>query len=150
MWGITLSTLRSVYGRQMTVADLKAMTEEQWDDIYTRLYWNRWRADQIKSQSIANLLVDWYWHSGAYGIKLPQKILGVTIDGLVGPKTIAAINDYSNQYELFRKLWHEREDYFKRLAAKPTQKKFLQGWLNRLNGIRWHSLVLNNKKEITW
>lgn len=150
MWGITLSTFRSVYGSQMGVAYLKAMTEEQWDYIYTRLYWNRWRADQIKSQAIANLLVDWYWHSGAYGIKLPQKILGVQIDGLVGPKTIAAINDYPNQYELFRKLWHEREDYFKRLASKPTQKKFLQGWLNRLNGIRWHSLVLNNNKEITW
>lgn len=149
-WGITLTTLRSVYGRQMTVADLKAMTNTQWNDIYIRLYWNKWQADKIKSQAIANLLVDWYWNSGVYGIKLPQKILGVSIDGSVGPKTLAAINDYPDQHELFSRLWHEREDYFKRLASKPTQKKFLKGWLNRLNGIRYDRLVCNDKKEITW
>jgi lysozyme family protein len=82
-----------------------------------------------------------------YGIKLPQKVLGVKMDGVVGPKTIAAINGYGNQQELFRKLWLERKAYFERLAQNPTQRKFLAGWLNRLNGIRWDCLVLNDKKK---
>lgn len=151
-WGVTITTYRSVYGQQCSVTDLRNMTEDQWDQIYHKLYWRRWLADQIQSQPIANLLVDWLWHSGQYGIKLPQKILGVHIDGLVGPKTIAAINSYPDQHELFAKLWHEREDYFRRLASRATQKKFLQGWLNRLNGIQYDRLVLNNKKHdvVTW
>jgi hypothetical protein len=28
------------------------------------LYWDKWKADQIKSQSVANILVDWVWASG--------------------------------------------------------------------------------------
>ena len=146
-WGVTIGTYQSVYGKTKTIADLKTMTEAEWDHIYEQLYWRKWMADEIKTQAIANLLVDWLWHSGLYGVKLPQKVLGVTIDGIVGRKTLAAINDYPDQRELFARLWHEREAYFERLAVKPTQKKFLLGWMNRLNGIRWDCLVLNDKKK---
>jgi len=151
-WGVTIGTYQSVYGSNKTVEDLKAMTEQQWDDIFARLYWNKWRADEIQTQAIANLVVDFIWASGAYGVKIPQKVLGVKIDGIVGPKTIAAINSYPDQHELFAKLWHEREEFFQRIASKPTQKKFLAGWLNRLNGIRWDCLVKNSlkKEKITW
>ena len=90
---------------------------------------------------------DWVWTSGTYGIKLPQKVLGVKIDGLVGPKTIAAINGYSDQQELFVKLWKERKDFFERIGT-GTQKKFLKGWLNRLNGIGYDKLVCNNGNVI--
>lgn len=56
------------------------------------MYWDRWQADRIENQSVANILVDWVWASGVHGIKRPQKILGVTVDGIVGDKTIAALN----------------------------------------------------------
>lgn len=145
--GVTLTTFRSVYGQKSTVEDLKAMTDDQWFAIYQKRYWNRWSATAINSQAIANLLVDWVWASGVYGIKLPQKVLGVKIDGIVGNKTIGAINSYPDQHELFVKLWKEREAFFMRIGV-GTQKKFLRGWLNRLNGIRWDRLVLNGKKVI--
>lgn len=140
--GITLTTFRGVFGLQKTIEDLKKITDEQWTKVFVKYYWNKWKADSIKSQSIANLLVDWFWHSGIYGIKLPQKILGVTIDGVVGPKTIAAINNYGNDEELFNKLWNERKEFLERLAKGP-QKKFLKGWLNRLNGIKYKKLFCN-------
>lgn len=73
--GITIGTFRSVFGQGKSVQDLKNMTEAQWDYIYERFFWNKWKADQINDQSIANLLVDWFWTSGSYGIKLPQKFL---------------------------------------------------------------------------
>lgn len=147
-WGVTIGTFRSVYGAGKSVVDLKNMTEVQWDYIYERLYWNKWKAGDIQSQSIANLLVDWYWNSGSYGIKIPQRVLGVTIDGSVGPKTIAAINGWkAGEKDLFTKLWKEREAYFTRIAV-GSQKKFLNGWLNRLNGIRFDRLVCANGKTI--
>lgn len=154
--GVTLATWRK-YGydknedQRINEKDVMLITE--YDAVYEIMkpvYWDKWMADDIQSQAIANLLVDWYWNSGQYGIKLPQKILGVTIDGIVGSKTLEAINSYPDQHKLFRLLWAERKAYFERLATKPTQKKFLKGWLNRLDGIQYDRLVLSNKKEIRW
>lgn len=145
--GVTIATFRSVFGHNKTVEDLKCMTDEQWMTIFKKYFWDRWKAYSIQSQAVANLLVDWVWTSGAYGIKLPQKVLGVTIDGLVGQKTLAAINDYPNQQELFNKLWKERRDFFERIG-RGTQVKFLRGWLNRLNGIKYDCLVCGNGKVI--
>lgn len=156
--GVTLATWRK-YGydknEDKVINERDVMLITEFDAIYVVLkpvYWDKWKADDIRSQAIANLVVDWYWNSGVYGIKLPQKVLGVKMDGVVGPKTIAAINGYGNQQELFRKLWLERKAYFERLAQNPTQRKFLAGWLNRLNGIGWDRLVMNNKKHevVTW
>lgn len=142
-WGVTLATFRSVFGKEKTVDDLKAMTEDEWDYIFKTRFWNRWKADDIKSQPIANMLVDWLWNSGTYGIKLPQKVLKVKIDGIVGPKTLAAINDHPDPHQLFRELWQERDAYFHRIG-KGTQKRFLNGWLNRLDGIQYNYLKYNN------
>lgn len=148
--GVTLATYRSVFGKDRTVEDLKTLTDIEWMHIYKSLFWDKWRADEIRSQSIANLVVDWMWNSGAkYGIKIPQKVLGVSIDGIVGPKTLAAINSYPNERELFCKLWQEREDFYNRIAVGP-KKKFLKGWLNRLNGIHYGRLVCNGGKIVDY
>ena len=145
--GVTLATYRSVFGKERTVEDLKTLTDVEWLYIFNKLFWSQWKASQIESQSVANLLVDWVWASGSYGVKIPQRVLEVKIDGVVGPKTLAAVNGYPDQEKLFRKLWQEREDFFRRIATGP-QKKFLKGWLNRLNGIRYGSLLCNGGKVI--
>jgi len=147
--GVTIGTFRQVFGKDKTVADLKAITDEQWMTIFRKYYWDKWKADGINSQSIANLLVDWLWASGSYGVKIPQRVLGVSIDGIVGTKTIAAINGYKNEKELFTKLWKEREAFCTRIAV-GSQKKFLRGWLNRLNGIKYGKLVCNGGKVIDY
>ena len=96
---------------------------------------------------MANLLVDWYWCSGAYGIKIPQYMLGVAIDGIVGPKTLAALNGYKDQKLLFDKLWQKRSDFLHRIA-KGAQKKFLKGWINRLRSIKYDKLVCNGGNTV--
>jgi lysozyme family protein len=136
MKGVTLATFRKYFGKNKTCQDLRNITSSQWDSVFIQGYWNRWSADKIKSQSIANLLVDWVWASGVYGIKYPQQVLGVTADGVVGPKTIAAINNYPNQKELFQKLWNRRKKHFEAVAT-GSKKKFLNGWMNRLNDFKW-------------
>ena len=75
--GVTLATFQQFYGADRTADDLRAMTDEQWLHIFREGYWNRWQADRIASQSLANLLVDWVWASGSHGITRPQRILGV-------------------------------------------------------------------------
>ena len=121
-----------------TLKQLKEITMAEWVDILKTNYWDRWKADEIKNQSIAELLVDWVWTSGKYGIIFPQRVLGVKDDGIVGPITLKTLNDYPNQKELFQKLWDRRKQHFTAIAkANPATSKFLKGWLNRLNDFKY-------------
>lgn len=120
--------------------DLKIVTPaDVLDRIMIPLYWNRWHADQIKSQSVANMLVDWVWASGKYGIIFPQRMLGVVADGVVGPQTLAMVNR-QNPREFFNRLKARRIKHFEDIVkADPTQAKFLKGWINRVNSLTFTS-----------
>ena len=137
--GVTLSTYRSVFGKNKTVSDLKKITDEQWEFIFKKFYWDKWKADDIKDQNVANILVDWLWCSGSYGIKIPQRVLGVSVDGIVGSKTIAAINARDGR-ELFDTIKQERKYYIDRICqTRPQNKKFKKGWLNRINSLDYET-----------
>ena len=123
--------------------DVKMINPEDVRFILKEHYWDRWKADQIQNQSIANLLVGWVWGSGKYGITIPQGVVGVKQDGIVGPKTLNALNQYPDQEELFYKLWHAKRAYLNMICLdRPQNKKFLKGWLNRLKDYRWLPVVL--------
>ena len=120
------------------VDDLRLLTRE---DVVNRVlkphYWDRWKADEIKSQSVANILVDWVWASGTHGIKIPQRLLGVSVDGIVGPKTLAAVNA-RNPRELFDMIKIARFDFIEDICRKrPANNKFKRGWMNRINDIAY-------------
>lgn len=157
--GVTIGTFevychRKGYPRP-TVERLKNLTTEEWTDILKTMYWDRWQADKIKSQKIANILVDWVWGSGVYGIKIPQRILGVEVDGIVGEKTLKAINAQDPD-KLFQTIYEARQKFLlditeasvRRYEAKlgrkateeellrHTNKRFLRGWNNRLEDIK--------------
>ena len=141
--GVTIATWRSVgYDKDgdgdIDVADLKKLTDS---DVLNRVlkphYWDRWKADEIASQPVANILVDWVWGSGANGIKIPQRVLGVKVDGVVGPLTLAAVNA-ADPKEFFDLIKKEREAFLYRIVERdPSQKRFIKGWLNRLNAIKY-------------
>lgn len=135
--GITLVTFQQFYGKDSTVDDLRSMTDVQWLHIFKTGYWDRWKADEIESQSVANILVDWVWASGVYGIKEPQKLLGLTADGIVGPATLKAVNSQDAK-EFFEKLKEARISFVERIvASNPSQKVFLNGWKNRINDFKF-------------
>lgn len=137
--GVTLSTYRSVFGKNKTVSDLKKITDEQWEFIFKKFYWDKWKADNINDQNVANILVDWLWCSGSYGIKIPQRVLGVSVDGIVGSKTIAAINARDGR-ELFDTIKQERKDFIDRICqTRPQNRKFKNGWMNRINSLSYET-----------
>lgn len=152
--GVTIGTWRKQgYDKDgdgdIDVDDLRLISEEDAKSIFIRNYWDRWKADQIQDQSIANILVDWVWGSGANGIKIPQRMLRVQVDGVVGPKTLAALNAQEPK-SFFEALRRERENYFERICVtRPANRVFLKGWLRRLWSIRYGSLVLNKKPAET-
>lgn len=138
MIGVTIGTYRSYCRykgkKSPSVDDLKNILYKEWRDIVHTMYWSKWKADLIEDQNVANMLVDWVWASGqGIGIKRVQKILNVTADGIVGPKTIAAVN---SDKDLFTKVYNARAEHFNAIVkANPSQKKWLKGWMNRINYI---------------
>ena len=134
--GITIGTFRNFYGKDATVEQLKNITDEQWLHIFKSGYWDKWKADDIENQSIANIVVDWAWGSGAAtSIKQVQKILGVAVDGIVGNDTLTAIN-IAGQRSLFVKIHNRRIEFVENIVKRdPSQARFLKGWKNRINSL---------------
>ena len=164
MCGVTLNTFK-VYCRKNGFTDssiraLRNMKYETWLDIIKTLFWDKWKADEIKDQSVANAVVDWSWVSGRYGITIPQRILGVAQDGIVGKKTIAAINA-KDPKEIFDAVQKARlvytddiirssirryENRIGRTASPQERKKYTNlkyenGWKRRINSIIYGGFI---------
>lgn len=140
--GVTFVTYKQYCRRKgypvPTTHRFLALNYAQWLDILKTMYWDRWKADDISCQSVANILVDWVWASGVYGIKIPQRILEVKVDGVVGNKTLSAVNEYPNPQKLFDVIKRERIDFIDRICNSRTEnRKFKTGWLNRLNDLKF-------------
>ena len=114
-----------------TATRLRNIPFMQWQEILKTMYWDKMKADQITSQGIANICVDWLWASGTGKIKNIQRIVGVTADGIVGPKTLAAINNADSK-KLFAELYNARAKFYKGLS---TFWKYGKGWMRRLDAI---------------
>ena len=157
--GVTIATYEAYCKKKglprPSVADLKHISDAHWYDIIKTMFWDKWRADDIHSQKVANILVDWALTSGIHGIKKPQALLGVVADGIVGNKTLSAVN-FADPDQLFEAIFKERVKfingvvsrsvaaYEKKIGRKATekellkytQKRFLSGRMNRLNDIK--------------
>lgn len=142
--GVTIGTWKQVgYDKDgdgdIDIVDIKLLNKDDFKFVL-RKYWDKWKADAIKNQSIANILVDWYWGSGKWGIVIPQRLLGVTSDGIVGNQTIQALNKAidADAEGLFKEIFSARVKFLNDIVANnPSQKKFIKGWMNRLNDFKF-------------
>lgn len=130
--GVTLATYRQYCGQEKTIKDLQNMSYGTWQNIMKDLYWDKCKADDIMNQSLAELIVDWCVNSGIVGIRKMQEVVGVKPDGIVGPKTLSAING-ADAEQLFDRIWKARQQFYINIVKKnPRQQVFMNGWMNRL------------------
>ena len=154
--GITMATWTAYckrHGMTANVSTLKAMSPAVWKDIMKSGYWDKVSAGGIKCQGVANMVADWAVNAGVVtAAKALQRACGAKPDGVVGTKTLLAVNE-ANPAIVFRALRAARLEYYENLAKrKPALKQFLAGWERRVKSIRLQSLVLNDKAntELTW
>lgn len=130
--GITIARFREEFGQDKTVDDLRAMTEDQWERITKGGYWDKVGGDEIKNQSIAEIIADWTFNSGLSVIRKVQGIVGAKADGIVGPKTMALINAKDPRW-LHYSIKSARANFYADIVHnKASQVKFYEGWMNRL------------------
>lgn len=162
--GITIATWQR-YGydkdgdQDIDVDDLKVITIEDAAKVYKPKFWDRVGGDHIKSQAVANIVFDHAVNAGVSRAgKMVQAILnttfrkGLSIDGIIGPKTIAALNSvdpnqFHDEFKLLRKDYYNYlannlklvrgfvKPFLQSLNIRPNDnfKAFIKGWLNRVN-----------------
>lgn len=108
-----------------------ALFQEMVFNFYRDNFWDVNKLDLINDQQIANSVYDFGVNSGTgRAAKYLQKVAGTTPDGIIGNKTIAAINnaDAETLYEDYNDL---RRAFYNSIAI-GDQKEFLHSWLSRL------------------
>lgn len=94
--------------------------------------WDRMKLDRIKNQNTAEEIFLFGVNSGKRNaIRKAQRLVGVYPDGLIGPITIKALNDYDPT--LFDMQFDEIEKQFYAdiIERKPSFAIFQNGWINR-------------------
>jgi lysozyme family protein len=114
--------------------DVKAMTEEQANEIYLADYWNKYRLGEIESQSVAMKAFSLIVNAGGNGAKIIQRgamALGadITDDGGFGDHTIAALNGV-DATQLMDAIVEAQKTYYWSITAKNISTKALTklGW----------------------
>jgi len=104
-------------------------------DFYYQEFWLKNKLDLIESNQVANVVFDWLVNSGGAAKEI-QRVLnnmgfGVSVDGIIGSKTIAAMNAI-NPFSLVNAITAQRVAYYETGAQKGWfDSKFLAGLVSR-------------------
>jgi lysozyme family protein len=132
-FGITLFDLQA-WRPGATLDDLKNLNRGQAQKYYLEEWWARGGYEGITSSRIAIVLFDQAVVSGTpSAVARVQALLGVRVDGLLGPTTLSALNsevdDRGFSVKFLRACCHHYEDI---VSANSSQIVFLSGWLDRV------------------
>ena len=118
--------------------DMQDLTKDFTKNIYMKKYYLGNKLDKVVNDKVALSVCDFIVNGGAWGAKKAQAALNelgfdLRVDGILGEKSLAALNEVDENK--FLEKYHDlQRRYYRVLAAnKPSQKKFLTGWLNRVD-----------------
>jgi lysozyme family protein len=106
--------------------------------FYKDEYWDKPKLNELPEKT-ASVLFDYGVNAGTgTAVKKLQEIVGTTPDGVIGKKTIAAVNKYvedNGEDLLAHSILNKRAEQYVQLATKNPAKyeKYLEGWMNRIN-----------------
>lgn len=100
--------------------------------FYRDNFWMRVSGDDLADQLVANSVFDFAVNAGVrVAVRLAQAAVGVRVDGVLGPVSLAAINgvgadDFRTRFALAKVA-----RYAAIVNRDRSQGKFLLGWINR-------------------
>ncbi|MGL5447078.1 MAG: glycoside hydrolase family 108 protein [Rhabdaerophilum sp.] len=138
MMGITRATLADWRGRSVSKDEVRALSRAEVAEIYRARYWNAVSGDALPA-GLDLVLFDYAVNSGpGRAVRTLQGLLGVAADGLLGPRTIAAL-DGQAMPSLIQDICNARRNFLRNLSTAPV---FGRGWMRRVDSIERASLKL--------
>ena len=119
--------------RRYPALDIKNLTKEQAVNIFYTDFWTMYGYDRIEDDRLAEKVFSFCVNMGPnqahviLQIALNQTGCRVVVDGLLGPKTIAAVNGHPNPAWLLAAYRLEVIKYYLSLEAG----RFERGWIRR-------------------
>lgn len=106
-------------------------------NFYKKNYWDKIKGDEIEKQKVAETLFDFSVNAGyRTSAKLAQLVVDATPDGIIGPKTLAKLNQVDEHDFVLRYALAKIARYTEIVNRDRSQTKFLLGWINRtLKGV---------------
>jgi len=136
--GVTLAVFQRHYGASMTREDLRGITEAQVEEIYKTGYWDKCRCDDLPA-GVDYVVFDQAVNSGpGHSAKWLQGAAGATVDGGIGPQTLAAVGGVAAD-DLINRMCDARLAFLQGLKNWGT---FGRGWQRRVDGVRAYGLQL--------
>lgn len=139
--GITYETFitNTALGYEGTCENFFEMPAEIWSKIFKAKIWDQWQLDKIRSQSIADIIADWSFNSGAggaykrirdlfnekYKMDLPAQFGATSVESL--RKKINSIS-FVREFQIRRDLLDKRTE-----AVKASNPKYQTGLQNRID-----------------
>lgn len=119
--------------------DIKNLSVKDAKDLYKKFWWNKHKYNRIDSIKIATKLLDMSVNLGAYKAhcilqhSLNDSGCDLIVDGIIGCKTINAINKHKNQNQLLSYAVANLAKYYLKLYDKDKKNRvnFIVGWLKR-------------------
>ena len=117
--------------------DIRELTKETAIEIYYKDYWIPMNVQPIPIDELTLHVFDHGINTGQkIAVRLLQRLVGVSDDGYIGEITLKGIDDYTgnivDEYIKRRKLF-----YVTLVQNKPELRKFLKGWLNRIDNTKF-------------
>ena len=129
-----LGVTKRVYEEWGGTKDMKDLTVEDVAPIYKKNYWDRVKGDDLPN-GLDLCIFDFAVNAGpGRAAKMIQKMIGVTVDGGIGPNTLRALGLYEEEVggvaEVIVEYQKQRQLYYESLSTFDT---FGKGWTRRVD-----------------
>lgn len=122
--------------------DIKNLDLDQAIEIYKKYFWDVVKLDSLSSDKKGFIFFDAVVNHGKVGATgilqraLQDLDISIVVDRKFGNQTLKCLEE-SDEEKFIDMFLLKRSNYFKKIVQNdPTQNKYLNGWLNRIENCR--------------
>ena len=130
--GVTKNTYEDWLDEEVSVEDMKALTQEDVEPIYQENYWDKCKCGELPT-GLDLCVFDFGVNAGpGRAAKYLQTLIGTVADGGIGPNTLKTLSSYVDTHGVVKTVEQyqaNRQEYYEGLSTFDT---FGRGWTRRV------------------
>lgn len=126
----------------VTSKDVKSLTKDRAINLYREHFWDHYKLEMIRDVHVSYKAFDMFVNMrGSSAAKILQRACNssgsdLSVDGILGRKSFYQINKHSRfticKAEFLSEIRSEQAKFYRAIVkSDKTQRKFLNGWINR-------------------